>query len=378
VSANPYERYRDAMRTGHLAALHGAHARALAAYGDAAGLQPDRAAPYVGIGKSQLAAGRPAEALTAFATAAGRAPRDTGALDGAARALVELDRGDEAAELLDALAAIYIEQDRPVDAVATAERAMELGGSPWRRALLERLRGQVPEPGMHLSWLGALPVADGDTVSGSGAPEPTSRPVTGEVREMAGRLDAASAIGDVGGLLAGARELARAGRLRAAADACHDALLVAPEDPDVHRTLAAIYRRRGWQRAARAKLRIVERYQRLIDDTAELDRESESALVTGDLEVLVGIAERHAEQGRTTAALDLLFAALAAAPGEPRVHLAIARVHLRLGWRERAVQETDRLARLVEITGNAPARDELVDFVDAALTPAAGPAAPAV
>jgi thioredoxin-like negative regulator of GroEL len=221
---------------------------------------------------------------------------------------------------------------------------------------------------MHLSWLGALPVADGDTVSGSGAPEPTSRPVTGEVREMAGRLDAASAIGDVGGLLAGARELARAGRLRAAADACHDALLVAPEDPDVHRTLAAIYRRRGWQRAARAKLRIVERYQRLIDDTAELDRESESALVTGDLEVLVGIAERHAEQGRS----------LAAAPGEPRVHLAIARVHLRLGWRERAVQETDRLARLVEITGNAPARDELVDFVDAALTPAAGPAAPAV
>ena len=377
MSANVYERYRDAMRTGHLAALHGAHARALAAYGDAAGLQPDRAAPYVGIGKSQLAAGRPAEALTAFGAAVSRAPRDTGALDGAARALVELDHGDEAAELLDALAAIYIEQDRQVDAVATAERAMELGGSPWRRALPERLRGQLPEPRMHLSWLGQ-PVADGATASGRGAPEPTSRPVTGEVREIAERLEAASASGDVGGLVAGARDLARAGCLRAAADACHDALLVAPADPDVHRTLAAIYRRRGWQRAARGKLRIVERYQRLIDDTAELDRESESALVTGDLDVLLGIAERHAEQGRTAAALDLLFAALAAAPGEPRVHLAIARAHLRLGWRERAVQETDRLARLVEITGNAPARDALVEFVEAALTPAAGQAAPAV
>jgi len=378
VSTNPYERYRDAMRTGHLAALHGAHARAVGAYREAAGLLPDRAAPHVGIGKSELAAGRAVEALAAFEAAVSRAPRDTGALDGAARALADLDHGDDAADLLDGLAAIYVEHDQHVDAVATVERAIELGGSPWRRALLERLGGEQPEPGMHLSWLGALASADGDTTTGSGAPEKTARPDTGDVREIAERLEAASANGDIARLVAGARDLARAGRLRAAADACHDALMVAPEDPDVHRTLAAIYRRRGWQRAARAKLRIVERYQRLIDDAAELDRGSESALVTGDLDELLRIVDRHAEQGRPAAALDLLFAALATAPGEPRLHLAIARLHLALGWRERAVQEVDRLARLIDITGDAAARDALVDFVNAALTPAAGQAAPAV
>jgi tetratricopeptide (TPR) repeat protein len=378
VSTNPYERYRDAMRTGHLAALHGAHARAVGAYREAAGLLPDRAAPHVGIGKSELAAGRAVEALAAFEAAVSRAPRDTGALDGAARALADLDHGDDAADLLDGLAAIYVEHDQHVDAVATVERAIELGGSPWRRALLERLGGEQPEPGMHLSWLGALASADGDTTTGSGAPEETTRPVTDDVREIAERLEAASANGDIARLVAGARDLARAGRLRAAADACHDALMVAPEDPDVHRTLAAIYRRRGWQRAARAKLRIVERYQRLIDDAAELDRDSESALVTGDLDELLRIVDRHAEQGRPAAALDLLFAALATAPGEPRLHLAIARLHLALGWRERAVQEVDRLARLIDITGDAAARDALVDFVNAALTPAAGQAAPAV
>jgi len=139
------------MRTGHLAALHGAHARAVAAYRAAAGLLPDRAAPHVGIGKTELAAGRPVEALAAFEAAVSRAPRDTGALDGAARALVDLDHGDEAAELLDGLATIYVEQDRLLDAVATVERAMELAGSSWRLALLERLRGANPEPGMDLS-----------------------------------------------------------------------------------------------------------------------------------------------------------------------------------------------------------------------------------
>ena len=378
MSTNPYERYRDAMRTGHLAALHGAYARAVTAYRAAAGLLPDRAAPHVGIGKTELAAGRPVEALAAFEAAVSRAPRDTGALDGAARALVDLDHGDEAAELLDGLATIYVEQDRLLDAVATVERAMELGGSPWRLALLERLRGEQPEPRMDLSRLGALPAADVDLTSGSGAPENAARPVTGEVREIAERLERASANGDVPGLVAGARDLARSDRLRAAADACHDALMVAPEDPDVHRTLAAIYRRRGWQRAARAKLRIVERHQRLIDDAAELDRDAESALVTGDLDELLRIVDRHAEQGRAAAALDLAFAALATAPGEPRLHLAIARLHLGLGWRQRALQETDRLARLIDITGDAAARDALVDFVNAALTPAAGRAAPAV
>jgi tetratricopeptide (TPR) repeat protein len=379
MSADLYERYRNALRAGHLAALRGAHDHAVRAYREAAGMLPERAAPHVALGRTQLAAGRPAEALTAFEAAVSRAPRDTAALDGAARALVELDRGDDAAELLDSLATIYVEQDRPVDAVATVERATELAGSPWRRTMLEQLRGEQPEPGMDLSWLGVLRDAEGAPNPGRRSrPEPAAHPVTDEVRGIAERVEVASATDDVPGLIAGALALARADRLRAAVDACHDALAVAPAAPEVHRTLAAIYRRRGWERVARTKLRIVERHQRVVDDPAELDRDAESALVTGDLGKLLRIVDRHADQGRTAAALDLVSAALAASPADPRLHLAIARLHLALGWRERAVDEVDRLARLVDISGDEAAYDAVADFVNAELRPPAGQAAPAV
>ena len=379
MSVDLYERYRDALRTGHLAALRGAFDRAIRAYREAARMLPERAAPHVALGRTQLAASRPAEALTAFEAAVSRAPRDTAALDGAARALVDLDRGDDAAELLDGLATIYAEQDRQVDAVATIERAMEIAGSPWRRAMLIQLRGVQSEPGMDLSWLGVLPDTEGAPEPGKrNRPEPAARPVTDELRAIAERVEVASATDDVAGLVAGARALARANRLRAAVDACHDALAVAPADPEVHRTLAAIYRRRGWERAARTKLRIVERYQRVVDDPAELDRDAESAQVTGDLDELLRIVGRHADQGRTAAALDLVFGALAASPAQPRLHLAIARLHLALGWRARAVDEVDRIARLVRITDDEAAQEAVADFVNAELRPAAGQAAPAV
>jgi hypothetical protein len=78
------------------------------------------------------------------------------------------------------------------------------------------------------------------------------------------------------------------------------------------------------------------------------------------------------------AALDLVFSALVASPAEPRLHLASARLHLAMGWRERAVDEVDRLARLVDITGDVAAQGAVADFVNAALRPAAGQAAPAV
>jgi hypothetical protein len=145
----------------------------------------------------------------------------------------------------------------------------------------------------------------------------------------------------------------------------------------VHRVLATIYRRRGWQRAARLKLRIVERYQRVVDDPDELDREAESALVTGDLDDLLRVVEEHADNGRTTAALDLLSSALGAAPGEPRLHLAIARIHLALGWRTRAVGELNRLARLVDVAGDEASRDAVVAFVNDLLRSPVGQAAPA-
>ena len=45
-----YERYKDALRRGHVAVLHDRHTAALAAYTAAAGIASDRALPLVAIG----------------------------------------------------------------------------------------------------------------------------------------------------------------------------------------------------------------------------------------------------------------------------------------------------------------------------------------
>jgi hypothetical protein len=220
------------------------------------------------------------------------------------------------------------------------------------------------------AWLTELPEGESQrALAGSPEPEATQGPVREELRVIAEQVGAAGARGDVDGLVAGARALAAAGRPRAAADACHDALSLSPGDPDVHRTLAAIYRRRGWERAAQVKLQIVDRYLRAVDDPPELDRLADDAIVSGDIDGLLRVIDRHAQQGRTATALDLAFTALASSPGDPRLHLAIARLHLALGWRRRTVEEVGRLARLVEVTGDEAGRDAIADFVNGPLRP---------
>ena len=41
-----YERYKDALRRGHVAALRGRNEAAIDAYGEAASIAPDRALPH--------------------------------------------------------------------------------------------------------------------------------------------------------------------------------------------------------------------------------------------------------------------------------------------------------------------------------------------
>jgi tetratricopeptide (TPR) repeat protein len=365
--ASLYDRYRTALRVGHLAALRGNREMASRAYLEAAALLPDRAAPYVGLGKAELGAERPAEALSAYGFALQRSPSDTAALDGAARALIALDRRTEAADMLDRLAITLLEHDRQPDALATIERALDLAASRWRRSAHDRLRAETGASDS--SWLGDLPAGDRERIATAqvadlprhgGAPGP----IPEALRTLAERVERASAANDVAGLLDGAMALAQADRLRAAIDACHDALSVAPADPAVHQTLAAVYRQRGWSNAARHKLRLVDRLLEIVDDPEELDRLAERAETDGDIAGLLAVVERHAERGRRATALDLAFRALSLAPDDVRVHLAIARLHLALGWRRRAVDEVNRLARLIELTGDDEGRRLVASFVN--------------
>jgi tetratricopeptide (TPR) repeat protein len=367
-----YDRYRDALRGGHLAAMRGNREIAARAYLAAAALLPDRGAPYVGLGKVELGADRPADALTAYQAALQRAPSDTAALDGASRALIALQRPAEAADMLDRLAITFLEHDRQADALATIERALELAESRWRRSAHDRLRA---EQGAHdSSWLGDLPPSDRERIATAQVTELPGRrgfgPVSAELRAIAERVERASADGDVAGLLAGALDLAAQDRLRAAIDACHDALSVAPADPEVHRTLAEVYRRRGWRTAAQHKLALVDRLLEATDDPVELERLAEEAEETGDVTTLLDVLERHAGRGRRATALDLSFRALALAPSDVRVHLAIARLHLAMGWRRRALDEITRLARLTELAGDDEGRARIAAFVNRELHPA--------
>jgi tetratricopeptide (TPR) repeat protein len=377
VNETAYNQYRDALRAGHLAVMGGAFDRAIRAYGEAARTQPGRAAPHVALGKAYLATGHPDDALRSFEAAVGRSPDDVVALNGAARALVELDRQGDAADLLDRIAAIHHEHGRQGEAIASLERAVEIANSPWRRLMLEQLGGQQADAtGRELPWLPDMPVP-GEMPVARTAADDVARPIADDLRDVAEAVEAARRRDDVPGLVAGAVALARAGRLRAGAVACQDALLIAPADPDVHRALAEIYRRRGWDGASRRKLRIVDRYQRIVDDPDELDREAESALVTGDMDELLRVVQQHADYGRSATALDLLLAALAVTPGDPRLYLAIVRLHLARGWRGRAVKELDRLVRLADATGDTASREAIAAFLNDLLRTGVGKPAPA-
>ncbi len=96
-----YERYKEALRAGHVASLRGRQDAALAAYVEAATLAPERALPHVSIGQVYLRLDRPTEALSAFGAALDRAPNDEKALEGSAEALAGLGRPVEAADALD-------------------------------------------------------------------------------------------------------------------------------------------------------------------------------------------------------------------------------------------------------------------------------------
>lgn len=362
-----YERYRDALRGGHLAAMQGDRDVAARAYLEAAALLPDRAAPYVGLGRVELAAGRADAALEAFEAALQRAPGDGPALEGAIRALLAEDRRPEAADMLDRLAITHLEQDRRADAQVAIERAAELLETPWRRSALDRLRaGQgLGDADMLDRPAGAGPgraPRPRPTDARAGAPAATAIPA--ELRALAERVEAAGAADDVQGLVRGALALAGADRLRAAMDACHDALSVAPADPDVHRALAAIYRRRGWQAAARLKVALVDRYLAAVDDPHELDRLADVAESTGDVAAMLRIVDSHAARRRYATALELCFRALVLAPADAGLHLSIARLHLALGWRRRAVDEVTRLARLVELTDDTEGLERVATFVN--------------
>lgn len=275
-----FERYKDALRRGHVASQRSRYDAALDAYGEAARLAPDRAMPLIGIGSVLTRLDRPVEALAAYDAALERAPADEVALRGRAELLLRTGDRSDAAETLDRLAAALDAAGRPSDALEAAARALELAESRGRRdalrAALERFVGGSDDvdPTVTVAVARAQALLRGPVAADAGSIEPDEPP-----------FDPGAAIAAVEEAAAGSdpvatRELAlaaaaghrAAGQLHAAIDVCYLALASNPADPALHLTLAELYLDRGWRAAATEKLTLLSRLVDLTEDDASRAR----------------------------------------------------------------------------------------------------------
>lgn len=302
-----YERYKEALRRGHVAALHDRHTAALAAYTEAAGIASDRALPFVAIGGVLTRLGKHAEALAAYDGALERSATDEGALRGRAELLAITGDRVGSAETFDRLASSLDVLGRLPDAADAARRALEAAESRGRRttmrALVARLKEATADPAAAEALARASSVLEGQapgrprSAPGADRTAEPDEPRDGDPSPTADTdlLDAAEpeppaepaplpfdpvqAIGAVEEAVQGddplaARTLAlaaaaghrAAGQPSTAIDACYLALAGTPADPGLHLALAEIYLDQGWRAVAIEKLELLNRLADLNDD----------------------------------------------------------------------------------------------------------------
>lgn len=278
-----YERYKDALRRGHVAAQRGRHDAALEAYGEASRIAPDRALPLVGIAGVLTRLARPVEALAAYDAALDRAPADEAALRGRGALLLETGDRAAAAATFDRLAAALDGAGRLAEATDVACQALAFAESRGRRdtvrGYVERLGAMADDPAAAAALAAAQLALDGrgETSRDGGASEPAAPapPPFDGARATAAVEDAAAA-GDHAAARALALEAAAGhratGHAAAAIDVCYIALAGTPAASDLHLTLAELYLDRGWRTTAIDKLLLLDRLAVLVDDASTRER----------------------------------------------------------------------------------------------------------
>jgi tetratricopeptide (TPR) repeat protein len=279
-----YERYKDALRRGHVAALRSRFDEALAAYGEATRLAPDRPLPLTSIGSVLVRLGKSTEAVAAFDKALEKVPTDEPALRGRTDALLAVGDRVGAAETLDRMAQALDAAGRTADAVDALRHALDLAEARSRRAALRSMVDRLgADPAAAAAARDAIASAEallrGPIGEEAPPPEPPPPPfdpaaAMAAVEDAAERRDA-DATREAA--LAAATGHRAAGQLHAAIDACYIALATNPADPGLHLALAELYLDRGWRTAAADKLVLLARLVELGDDGSSRERICELA-----------------------------------------------------------------------------------------------------
>jgi thioredoxin-like negative regulator of GroEL len=276
-----YERYKDALRRGHVAAQRGRLDEALVAYGEAGRVAPDRALPHVGIGQVLIRLGKPNEANAAFGRALERAPDDEAALRGRADSLTRLGDRIRAAETLDRLATVVDVAGRRGEALDLIGDALDLAEGRSRRAALQAMVDATDaDLGLAATATVALSRAR-ERLAGPVGPEPPPPPPPFDPAAAMAAVEAAAATGDpeatLEAALGAARGFRAGGQLHAAIDVCYQALATNAAEPALHITLAELYIDRGWRTVAADKLVLLSKLVDLSADGGTRERLCEVA-----------------------------------------------------------------------------------------------------
>lgn len=271
-----FERYKEALRRGHVASQRGRFDEALDAYGDAAKVAPDRALPLVGIGLVLTRLGKSSEALSAFDLALDRSPTDETALRGRIDMLLALGDRSRAAETLDRLVPVLESADRRADAIDAASRALDLAESRGRREVLQAMVDRLAAEPDAQAAAGESLVRARDLLAGPIGPEPDAPPPPFDPATAMADVEDAAMAGDPDATRTAALTAARghraAGQLHAAIDACYQALATNPADPALHLALAELYADRGWRTTAADKLVLLSRLVEIGGDPSIRER----------------------------------------------------------------------------------------------------------
>ncbi len=393
-----YERYKDALKRGHVAALRGKIDEALAAYAEAARIAPERSTPLAASGTALLRRRRPGDALRYYELALRVSPRDEAALLGRAQALAALDRRADAADAFDQVAELRAAGGKLGDAVDAARRGLELAEGRVRRRtlerLIERLRASEPgEPG-RLALERALRVLDGPAV-----PRQAPVAVTGAAAEnleqaaMIAALNEADIDEGQAGEGEGQADVVVPEPVESApgregepepgpmtqpdpeAEAAPLVVSTAepgPEDgppqpgqePPIEPGggfMATVGDGRPDPEAGPARAPVagvpsaLDRAVPAGVPTEQLAIDAEMTLDSGDPSApsrFLDLAAIHAREGRVNAAVDACYQALSLDPDDVEIHLALVELYDRQGWTALGTEKLALLERLVGLGSN--------------------------